>query len=391
MAFNYPGNPLATQAPSPAPGPGVIPIIVIPGGTDASTIESIMQQMKVSADFHAYWSTILNAGLPSLSSTQAQTRYQATDTTARSIVDYLGFRTGPVIETVDSTMGIKGFSGVQSAAFLGGVAGWSVTSTTNSSGVRQGGLANAGCFPGGVYELSLTSARTSSDSILFGTPLFYNTYSGTGLFGSADPRIADYVVTPIEWAFALGDSGSNSANADWFMGLGTDLATIPFTSPSTYITAALRYAPTANGDTTINLITSDGTTQHTVNTGLTPTSQTRYRVRLEIHRAHSALGSAVVRCYIATTSGANTQVASTLFTSTVNLPINATLPVDLLWKVYLKSTGAPSTAARIDLAYWKMFAQSHGRSRRARCHAGETGRCLRAGDGSSHPEVTRCP
>lgn len=54
MASNYTGNPTGVQTPSSAPAPGVAPIIVIPAGTDPSTIESITQQMKVGADFIAW-------------------------------------------------------------------------------------------------------------------------------------------------------------------------------------------------------------------------------------------------------------------------------------------------------------------------------------------------
>ena len=51
MASDYTGNPNATEVPSPAPGPGVIPKKSIPAGTDALSIESIAQDMKVDADF----------------------------------------------------------------------------------------------------------------------------------------------------------------------------------------------------------------------------------------------------------------------------------------------------------------------------------------------------
>lgn len=54
MAINYTGNPTAAQSPSVAPGPGIIPVISIPAGTDPRSIESIEQQMKVAADFNAF-------------------------------------------------------------------------------------------------------------------------------------------------------------------------------------------------------------------------------------------------------------------------------------------------------------------------------------------------
>lgn len=54
-ATNYPGNPTGVQAPSAAPGPGVIQIVSIPAGTDPPTIESIQQWAKVNADSETFW------------------------------------------------------------------------------------------------------------------------------------------------------------------------------------------------------------------------------------------------------------------------------------------------------------------------------------------------
>lgn len=54
MASNYTGNPSATQPPAPKPGPGQIPIVSIPAGTDAPTIESITQLIKCNTDYNAW-------------------------------------------------------------------------------------------------------------------------------------------------------------------------------------------------------------------------------------------------------------------------------------------------------------------------------------------------
>lgn len=288
------------------------------------------------------------------SATSALQRAQASDGTARSTTDWLGFRTGPVIETIDSFMGMKAaVSGVQAAVSFGGAAGWVVTSTTNTSTGRVGALGNSGMFPGGACQLLLKSARTSADSIILSSNLFYNAFSAT-TFSGVDCSIAKAVVTVFEWGFAVGYLGANNTSADWFMGLGTDAATNPLTTAG-YMTAALRFAPTQNSDTTIQFVTGDGTTQNAINTTLTPAFNTRYRVRMEIHRSLSPLGLDVIKLYIATGSG-----ASTLFSTSTNLPISGSLPYDLLWKTYFKSTGTPSNNAEIDLAYWKMFAQPYG-------------------------------
>ena len=54
MATNYTGNPSAVQAPSPAPGPGVAPIISLPADTDGWTVANFYQALKTLADFSAY-------------------------------------------------------------------------------------------------------------------------------------------------------------------------------------------------------------------------------------------------------------------------------------------------------------------------------------------------
>lgn len=55
MATPYPGNPTATEAPSPAPSQGAIPIVNIPQDTiDDVNAASVSQAMKVPADFIAW-------------------------------------------------------------------------------------------------------------------------------------------------------------------------------------------------------------------------------------------------------------------------------------------------------------------------------------------------
>jgi hypothetical protein len=54
LGTNYPGNPDATQAPSPAPGPGVIPTCYEPVDADGASWGNIAQDQKVKADFLAH-------------------------------------------------------------------------------------------------------------------------------------------------------------------------------------------------------------------------------------------------------------------------------------------------------------------------------------------------
>jgi hypothetical protein len=54
MSAPYSGNPNAVQAPSPAPGPGVIPILSLIQDADGNTAANLYQAWKVCADFIAY-------------------------------------------------------------------------------------------------------------------------------------------------------------------------------------------------------------------------------------------------------------------------------------------------------------------------------------------------
>lgn len=54
MATNYLADPSATEAPSAAPGPGVLPTVVIPADGEAASAASITQSIKTIADFIGY-------------------------------------------------------------------------------------------------------------------------------------------------------------------------------------------------------------------------------------------------------------------------------------------------------------------------------------------------
>ena len=286
--------------------------------------------------------------------TSALLQTRATDGTCRSNTDYLGFRTGPVVETIDSFMGVTAaVIGARSAVFIGGAAGWTVTSTANTVTGKGGVLGSGGAFPGGTLRAGFSTGRAGGNSIILSTGLFYNVFSGTTYVG-VDVSVTSKIVTVIEWAFVAGQAGVSNTNLDWFMGLGADAATNPLTTAG-YMTAALRFAPSNNSDATMKLVTGDGTTQNVVDTGIAPVVNTRYRVRMEIHRSGSALGSDLVRLYIAAGTSPAVVVSSAL-----NLPLNASVPLDLLWKAFLDSTSNPGTVAEIDFGYWKMFAQPHG-------------------------------
>jgi hypothetical protein len=54
MPTDYPGDPVATEAPSVPPTPGVVPIVQIPNDGEARNAASITQALKVLADFQAW-------------------------------------------------------------------------------------------------------------------------------------------------------------------------------------------------------------------------------------------------------------------------------------------------------------------------------------------------
>lgn len=51
---NYTGNPTAVEAPSPAPGAGVAPVIYLPADADGATWANLFQALKTLCDFIAY-------------------------------------------------------------------------------------------------------------------------------------------------------------------------------------------------------------------------------------------------------------------------------------------------------------------------------------------------
>lgn len=54
MSVNYTGNPAAVEAPSPAPGTNVAPVVVLPADGDPASAASVAQALKVPADFLAF-------------------------------------------------------------------------------------------------------------------------------------------------------------------------------------------------------------------------------------------------------------------------------------------------------------------------------------------------
>ena len=177
---------------------------------------------------------------------------------ARGLVDYLGFRTGPVIEIADNFMGCQQKSGAQTGAFVGGNGGWYTTGTTNSS---SGYGANLGYQGGGAEVLSLSGSRTSSDSIgLFNLAVYNALTTALAPFSGLDGT-----VTVFEWAFTF---GAAYTNANLFMGIATGSAlNTGFTLPVSGVQAGVRYS-LSGGDTSLNLVAGTASTVANVPTGI---------------------------------------------------------------------------------------------------------------------------
>lgn len=248
MASNYTGNPSAAQAPSSAPGPGVVPVISIPAGTDTRSIESITQQMKVNADGLAYtWQFPLNGffgdgsdgsvifdgtstvlGLVPSSSVYTLTRdiycINITLSGASTVVKTNGYRIyakgtvttsgGAIISASGnngsgSTAGTAGATGTVMAGASGGAGAASAVGNPGNNGTGysyggQGGTGGSGSTnPGGAGALggSLTLNAT------LGSPRLYSASTlGAILGGGAS---SPYV----NWYVGGGGGGSGGGNS----------------------------------------------------------------------------------------------------------------------------------------------------------------------------------
>lgn len=276
--------------------------------------------------------------------TSALVRAQASDTTARSITDYLGFRTGPTIEVYDNFFAWIATAGVKTAFQTGTPGGFQVTTTTNTVTSREACATalgnNTGLFPTGALRLELNASRANTDSIFCFSPAYY-----CGSDNGSTSYILNTCVTVTEFAFCFHNTLTATDHA---IGLHNQLGSTDPISGASVSKAALRYAPTAKSDTTIKLVTAAGGADNVVDTGITPTASTVYRCRLEVHRSGTPLG-ALARVFI------NGAVTSTVTT----LPILNPLGADMGFQAYTKST---STGAKsgIEIGYFKALTMPLG-------------------------------
>ncbi len=92
MPTTYPGDPAATELPSPPPGPGIIPEVVLPDDDDDLNADSVRQGFKVLADFIAWIMTLFFQSV-SAGATDAITQWKTANGATRCGFDHLGFPT----------------------------------------------------------------------------------------------------------------------------------------------------------------------------------------------------------------------------------------------------------------------------------------------------------
>lgn len=264
----------------------------------------------------------------------AQQRAQRSDGAPMATTDYLGFRSGWIFEH-------QFFNDIPTIAggTSGNAAGWSAGTTTNarvgwSSPIGGGNL--AGVWPGGAIYLVFTNPRTNTDTAYLQGPSYYNmtnnaTFDPSGYFNQQ--------VWSFEFVMAFEDTLSG---ADYWIGWSSATApTLPTASVST-VCAGIKFKQSAGGtfggDTQLQLLTGDSTTQSQISLNITPALDARYRIRLELHRSGSPYG-ACVRCFV---NGA-------LTTKTTNLPITSTLGGDMPFQFIAVSTVGASTTPRLQM------------------------------------------
>lgn len=282
-----------------------------------------------------------SAVLTARAATQALLRFQASDGTARGLTDYLGFRTGPVLETYDAFYGCTQTSGVASAVATNTPGGFQINAANASRVLRRGTLQGTdltGTWPTGALLLEVTAARVNTDYVSMISPFFYSA-TDTG----STAYIVNKCVTVVEFAFCFHNT---LTSIDHFIGFVSSSAasTNPVTA-ATLLRAGLRYAPSAKADGTIKLVTNAGAgaADGVFDTGITPVANTIYRCRLEIHRSGTPLG-AQVRLFV---NGALTTATG------ATLPIVNPLGADGAFQFYSGSTATLATRGGLEIGYYK--------------------------------------
>lgn len=276
MATTYPGNPLAVQSPDAGPTPGHGPSKSLPAGTDALTVESLYQDMKVDADYVAYLMYILN-GQPAYNGTAGaafsgasvvpQIILKDQGNNPRLSFDYLGYPLGSrVMQFQEQWIGIPG--AVTSGSFLPSPR-WQVA--TSGAG---------------------TGCNVQSGASTYATPeAQVNCGSANGAYSCLYTAIQIVVpntnqVTVLEWDTNL--ALINNVGT-WGVAMGFDIA-VPFVG--TLKGARLVAGPNISGVSggTWWVQNGNGTSTTTTDTTVATTNSVT-KLRLEIHGSASPYGA----------------------------------------------------------------------------------------------------
>lgn len=352
---NFQADETAAESPAAAPGWSNADsdfLIYLPSDLDGPTWTNLYQALRAGVNWTQWTKKSLKRlaqGLVSVaglvvdgtgtatktrSTTSALLRFEASDGTARSLVDYLGFRAGPVWEISDK---FASFS--SSVTTPQGAPGWTFISTTNtdlSYCGRTGGLAAAN-WVAGALRLNLNASRTNTDGITLASKPFFN-------LNNTASDISRKCVTVVEFSFAFRNTVA-ATGGDYYLGLSNSgsnqLAT---TTPRV---GGIRWAPSFRSDTTLQFDSSDGTNESVVDTGIIPAPNVIYRCRIEAHGADTPLGQ-VSRLFV---NGA-------LVSKTSNLPWGG--GVDGFFSAYLSSNATNTTQTGLELGNYRAFTMPYG-------------------------------
>lgn len=161
MPYNYEGNPDAIESPSPAPGPGALPIVAPPADGDPRNADSVRQMAKVTADFIAFLQSSARFDVPALVSTTSGVGRMFTNVT----------HTGPGTGTVKPTQStsFRGFRYVVKIV-AGGALGVGTFAISTDGGKTYGGtitIPGGGSYTGGAVDLTFAGTFTTGDLYAF--------------------------------------------------------------------------------------------------------------------------------------------------------------------------------------------------------------------------------
>lgn len=173
MSTDYTGNKKAAQAPSPAPGPGVLPGIIVPADNDPNNVATMfVQQYKTMADYWAWLQNVAEFNPP----------YTNGNSGGFTTVAHVGSGTGTVVPS--GNVKINTGTNVVLQILSNGATGTATFQTSINGGTTYGGTQTT--------SASMTDA-TSGITLAF-----------TGTFVSSDTYQFLSAFTPLE-AFTQAD------------------------------------------------------------------------------------------------------------------------------------------------------------------------------------------